>query len=289
MLALVRESAREDKGQLQPPHSKVQLDPRGSAADHAIVQEIQSRFPDPDRDATTQWDQCLRKIKKQLQAGKTVELPAVGHFEQSGAGAIDFVTQKLSGYFNPVAFGQPIEPATSTAAHTQAPEEAPPLSPLTPENGSSNKKRWWYVLVPLLVLVVGYLAYRYFSSPSAKDPASDPSITPTEGTAPPLSTTPGTDSAAARQGTTDQPVGKVQASDSIHFAVIYRVYRAREDADKQYQRMRNWGHDVVLYTPDSGLFMLGYPYYERPADTARRLKEIEATYGGNPFVFYPKK
>ncbi len=272
VLKFERQPAFEKDNQIQPPSSRLVLDPLSTDARHHMLDKIKSHFSLSGEAAKQKWDDALEEIKTQK---KPVVIPAIGELVPEEQGAFVCKAYPLENIYAPILWRE----------NPSAPKLTPPLPP---EDKPVNSNRKLPILLPLILLAVialGYFGYRYLFNPPAKTIKEDSTVTPVERTGPPISSTPTTDTVNAREAT----LKGTQTTDSIHFAVIYIVYRNRQSAVKHYKRMRNWGHDVSLYTPDSGSFMVGYPFYELRKDTTKRLEEIQDTYGGHPFIIYPEK
>lgn len=260
VLRVEKTSAIEEGDRILPPSAHVVFDSSATTARHHLPDEIKKYFQLSSEEANAEWKKIYNEIKKNA---KPVTIPAIGELLQNANGNIVFSLFKENQFYA----------AVSLPERQQVEDIIDPYE----ENEKSGSILSWLLPVILLVLcVLGYFGYKYLSSPSENTNSEPSAVSPAADTA--LS------SPAIADTATDAKI-----TDSIHFAVIYKVYHSRESAEKHLQKMHNWGHDVSLYPRDSATFMLGYAFYELPADTAKRLEEVHKTYGGKPFIIYPGK
>ncbi len=269
VLRFERHPAFEKDNHVFPPSSRLILDQSVANAQHHVLDQIKDVFSLSEETAKKKWDAALEEVKSQK---KPVVIPAIGELIPDEQGA--FVCKPYS-----------VESIYAPHLLKESPGEPELPLPSAAEDKPDNAKTLYILLILIVLIALGYFGYQYFFNPPAKTIKEDSTVTPVERTGPPVSSVPITDTVNARKATLEG----TKTTDSIHFAVIYIVYHSRQSAVKHYKRMRNWGHDVSLYTPDSGSFMVGYPFYELPKDTTKRLEEIQNTYGGHPFIIYPEK
>ncbi len=282
MLQFKEEPAKVDtgKGHLYPPHTYIVLERTENPLPpyHSVIQEIKRSFGLSDEEAGTEWGKTIEHIKKLLATEGRVRLPGIGRFVLNDQQVLTFVESPERYMLYPkVAYLSP------------SPAAIPPgIEEESDYVGSTGKKSWiWLLTLGIIILAgVGFFLYKYQNTlfPVTGESESTTDATTANQVKPELSN-PLKDTTVGQKET---PSG-VEASDSIHFAVIYTVYHSQKTAERHYKQMQAWGHNVSVYSKDSVTYQLGYPYYELPADTAKRLKEIKKLYGGNPYIIYPEK
>lgn len=282
ILKFKEEAAKEDQanGQLSPPHTFVILEKTEKPAlpYHSIVQEIKKTFNLSEEAAQAEWSKTIEYIKKQLAEGNEIVFSGIGKLIVTDQQGLKFVESPEKYTLYPTVSYPVPELSETPSGSVENPYLEEP----------SGKKNWgWFVALGVIILAgAGFFLYKYkdtlwTDTKQSEKTSPVPAMESHTNQAP-------SDSVERHNETAPVTPGKT-TPDSIHFAVIYAVYPTKKIAERHYKQMHSWGHDVSIYPADSSHYQLGYTYYELPVDTTKRLNEIKALYGGNPFLIYLKK
>ena len=139
------------------------------------------------------------------------------------------------------------------------------MSAIPEEFESQGRFRWWWVMVPTLLIAGGIAIYLLKDEWNAATPVPSEDNTPAQQAATP----PVADSLPAP---IPEPV-----SDSISYFVVFQTFKTKSAAEGNYAKRMNWGQsEVVLYTSkDSSSYNLAVPFRTLPVDTTMAKDSVE--------------
>ncbi len=69
-----------------------------------------------------------------------------------------------------------------------------------------------------------------------------------------------------------------------NFAIVFKEYASKIEADKAVARYSSFGHNVLVSQKDSGTYKLSIPFTAPLSDTARVRDSLKVFFGGKPYV-----
>lgn len=232
--------------------------------------------------AMQHWEKQSEAWKAGMRSGRPVVIPGVGSLSMDEKENIGF-EEKVQALFAPVAAvaltrQKVVSIDTDTATENVEEANVPPYPSF--DDKAPTLLRWWWIAAGGLVIValVFFLFFRNRTSRNGLVQNNDEQPLQTAAQA---DSTPASDS-AAQNGTAYLP-----ANDSIHYHIVIGSYTLRDRAEKQYSKMKNWGHPVELLRPDSSRYLLGMSFTSLPADTTVNLINMMKLYGSSVYIVYP--
>lgn|GEM_PF-5119971 len=279
--------------QLSPPSFSVQWQPLPVPKHpyYSIVQQIAYAYVLKAEEAAAAWESAEAQILQKLSSGSSVTLAGLGLLNLDEDRKVTFIPWDASLSLYPALAlnpeNKPVrkEPVASEPVISEAQSPVPELLENSPPPSESRQARskWWVIGSIIALLAVGWFTYKgtlqrrkaasNFNEIVAKDSPGQASVHDT-------TVVPG---AAASEGlATEKP-------DSLHYVIVFADYDNEDRARRQFNRMRNWGHPVVLLTRDSMHYGLGLPFTSMPADTTVNLVKIMKLYGPHAHIVYVHK
>lgn len=71
---------------------------------------------------------------------------------------------------------------------------------------------------------------------------------------------------------------------AYNFAIVFKEYPSKVEADKAFARYTSFGHKVLVTQKDSATYKLSIPFTAPLADTAKARDSLKIFFGGNPYV-----
>lgn len=253
---------------LTPPRQQVNFDTRWED-DGSCLHWISQKENLVDAVASLKLDKYLQQFRESLQTGQPIDLPGVGSLRLDPFGQIRFTPQELPDAWQPISLQQVLRPESAPKVLQGTTEvvnhEVVEHTAAIPEEFESQGRfRWWWVVVPLLVIAAGVAFYLLKDQFQSASPAPEEKDTPRE-----QSLAPVTDSLPA--------VAPEPVSDSINYFVVFQTFKTRSEAQKWYDRRQKWEQvDVVMFTAkDSATYHLAIPFRTLPVDTTQAKDSIE--------------
>lgn len=274
--------------QLSPPSFSLQWQPLPVPKHpyYSIVQQIAYTYVLKADEAAAAWESTEAEIRQKLSSGSSVTLEGLGLLNLNEDRKVIFVpwdpsfslypALEVNRENTPAKKEPPSEPMVSEASSApELLEHSPPLA-----ESRQARSRWWVIGSIIALLAVGWFTYRgtlqrrkaasNFNEIVAKD---SPPQGPAEDTA----------MIAGRAGTAGLATG---TPDSLHYVIVFANYDNADRARRQFHRMRNWGHPVILLTRDSIHYGLGLSFTSMPADTTVNLVKVMKLYGPHAHIVY---
>lgn len=262
-------------GKITPPRQDIRFEKTKDTADNSFNQYVAQKLHITIEEAAGQWNKFLHRL--QQEDGSPIDIPEIGSIKREPA---------TGWVFTPLQPGFATwEPVTAALVSHETAKAAviPPVTPVGMPETIQNNRPWWrigiaaagvIVLVILFLVILHRLTKRETMLKPQKDTISNTIVA---GTA---------DSAAKTPPY--QPPPAIAASDSLHYNIVFATYTSVDRAEKQWRKLQNWGHHIVLLRNDTAaIFRLAVPFVSLPADTAAMLDEVKKDYGRNVYIVYP--
>ncbi|WP_341843523.1 hypothetical protein [Chitinophaga caseinilytica] len=253
---------------LTPPRQQVQFDTRWED-DGSLLRWISRKENLLEPVAALKLDKYLQQFRESLQAGDPLDLPGIGNLRIDPLGQIRFTPQEMPDAWQPIGLEQVIRSesaprvlqGTTEVENNQVVEH---VSAVYEEPESQGRFRWWWVVLPLVLIGAGVAAWLLkdqFMAPAPQPEAPKAAVAPA----------PVQDSVAA---VPEEPV--VLVNDSISYYVVFQTYKVKANAESNLKRRHSWGYsDVVLFSSeDSTLYKLAVPYRSLKADTTAAMDSV---------------
>ena len=289
-------SYRDNK--LYPPSFHISLDPgtQSGRSSFSIVRQIAHAHSLSPEEAEKAWTETAAAIKKKLSTGSSVELTGLGWLNLNEEGQPSFTEARFTPIYEPLPTDFIPKPPKAVAAPAVLPDEQnedpaeilPAESNLTIPSDEkawrSINPRWWIAGSIIALLLVGWFTYkgtiqRREKASALREILNEERLSRQTATADSLALL-SADSAGKHQPA---------ENDSIHYKIIIAVYNNKSRALHQFNKMRNWGHPVVLDTQDSVTYKLAMPFTSIAADTTVNLVNMMKLYGNKVHIEYDTK
>lgn len=277
-----------------PPSKEISLLPVSDQGNkfYSIIREIAFSGSLSPEDATQKWEETHQAIKEKLSSGSSIELRGIGLLsldedhqitlspEQSPFTTYQPVSQDLIKSFLPPGKTVTSENIVTEDTGLQDPPELQPALVPAPKTGRKREMAvWWITITIIALLAVGWFVYWGTMKRNKKENIFSQIITKDD-TAHPAKA----DSLKLKTDSVAQQIA--HENDSIHYTVVFAVYDNQEKALRQFHKMRDWGHPVVLIRKDSVQYELGIPFTTLSADTTVSLVSIMKLYGNRVHIEY---
>lgn len=278
-LELKKKSATHEGQTLSGPQYEVELSLTGSIDDN-----LANFIATHEQTSISKAANALRDFsiatRAELQAGKEVEIPALGKFTEQN-GVIRFMTDPNLQYTPPSI------PVLRTAKRV---EEAPSFKMVDPAEGEyrgagmnwSKIGLWAGVLVVIAIILI--FGIRYLNSRQSI-PAPQETVTAPDTSAltPPVATQHDT----AQHDTTaaTPPQAPAVAADG-QTKVIIGTYTSRVAAERRVKTLTGNGNTVELIAKDSTNYLVLMPIHIQPADSARALDSLRRMFNPKGVSIY---
>ncbi|RYF87578.1 MAG: hypothetical protein EOO03_10460 [Chitinophagaceae bacterium] len=209
-----------------------------------------------------------------LNIGKPMIIEGIGTLQKSQEGVYEFTQGNT---INPKLENQPV------TIKEKAQDE---ITFSTPAKESSGSKTG-LLIVAALVILGTLAAIYYFLIYSKADEVPVPTETPVlmQDTL----STPTVDSSMLSADTTSRAMlngMKDTAGAAYNFAIVFKEYKTKAEADKALARYSSFGHKVQLHQTDSALHKLFIPFAAPITDTARAKDSLKVIFGGQPYIAF---
>lgn len=257
---------------LTPPRQQVQFDARWDD-DGSLLRWISRKENLLEPVAALKLDKYLQQFRDQLAAGEAIDLPGIGSLRIDPLGQVRFTPQEMPDAWQPIGLEQVIRSeaaprvlqGTTEVENNQVVEHT---GAVYEEPESQGRFRWWWVVLPLVLIGAGVAAWLL------QDQFMPPA--PQAETAPPVMVAP-----PQEDSVVTAPVEpEVPVSDSISYYVVIESFKSRLGAENKFAKRMRWEHkDIVLFaTADSTDFHLAVPYRTLPADTTAAKDSVAKKY-----------
>ncbi len=210
--------------------------------------------------------------KQFLNIGKPLIIDGLGTLQKNQIGKYEFSQSSL---FNTKTEAQPAE------IKEKANEEISFSTPKKTASGN-NKNKSWLVIFILLFFILGAVALIYYWNMPKKETADETekveNVTPTV----PLkdSLLPPADSTL----NVIAPAAAPKVADGYSFKVVIKTYTDLAKAQASYNRLKSYGHMVMLTTKDSVNYQVKIPFTNPLADTSRIRDSLNKFYAAKTFI-----
>ena len=246
---------------LTPPRQQVNFETRWED-DGSCMQWISQKENLVEAVARMKLDKYLQQFRESLQTGQPIELQGIGSLRLDPFGQIRFTPQELPDTWQPISLQPVLRPEIAPKVlqgNTEVvnQEVVEHLSVVPEEFESQGRFRWWWIVVPALLIAAGlsfYLLRDQFKGYSVSG-TKQPDTPAVAVQLPPDSVQQIREAAAPPH------------SDSISYFVVFQTYKIRATAEKSRANRIQWGYpEVVLYaSKDSTPLNLAAPFRTFPA------------------------
>lgn len=257
---------------LTPPRQQVQFDARWDD-DGSLLRWISRKENLLEPVAALKMEKYLQQFRDALAAGDPLDLPGIGSLRIDPLGQLRFTPQEMPDAWQPITLEPVIrtESAPRVLQGTTEVENNQVVEHTTvvlDEPESQGRFRWWWVVLPLVLIgaaVAGWMMKDQFMAPA---PAPETPKTTVAAPAPQDTTAPAA----------PEPVAPV--SDSLSYYVVLEHFKTRAEAEAKFAKRKRWGHEgiVVFATADSSRFYIAVPYTTLPADTTAAKDSVAARF-----------
>ncbi len=209
-----------------------------------------------------------------LNIGKPMIIEGIGTLQKSQQDTYEF-TQGHT--INPKLENQPV------TIREKAQDE---ISFSTPARESGSSKPAMYILLALIVLATAAAIYYFLVYDKDKEvPVQTETLVPVEDTAANLvdSSMLKLDSSAVVPARSFAGLADSTGA-AYSFAIVFKEYPTKAEADKGLARYTSFGHKVLLAQKDSATYKLSIPFARPLGDTAKVRDSLKVFFGGNPYV-----
>lgn len=230
-------------------------------------------------------EKYIEELKAALQTGEPLKLPGIGHLQADPMGHINFSQETLPGSLDILQLAPVIRPDASpritvgtTEMIGQQVVEHLTAMPERPNNAFTSRFKWWWAAAPAAAVLAGLLIW-FVSS------GSEPSENKNNLAAQPAAVDTMTLHEAVTQTDSNNITPAATTADTLQYYVVFASYTDRAKAERQYRKLKGWGHNVAMYsTKDSSTFKLAIPFHSLAADTAANVDKIRKNYGGKVYL-----
>ncbi|MEO6734601.1 MAG: hypothetical protein ABIN01_25495 [Ferruginibacter sp.] len=148
------------------------------------------------------------------------------------------------------------------------------------EGKVNNSRRNLLIAITIVGVILAGLAIYYLLTNKEKTAAQQPvaqSETTTDTTRTNTVIAPPVDTATKASVLATQP-------DSSNFLVVLKNYSTQTSAQKSLDKLRTYGHKLLLIKVDSFQYQLAMPFTTPLSDTLRAKDSLRRFFGGNPYV-----
>lgn len=283
------------ENKLYPPSQQIVLgtQQKNDEKFFSIEQQLMFSHQLSAEEAKKEWEKIRDQIKEKLSTGSSIALSNLGYLNLDEERRIQFIQDKdpLT-FYDPVpidlpekrAEGARSEPAAAAGSEASIP---PPEPQPFPDNLDAFQKpeaekksrmgpSWWIAGSIIALLIVAWFIYKGTMQRKGKKIALEQHI---DSAATPA-TTPVIDSLKQVSDSIDL------AHDSISYLIVIAIFHNKNKAKHQYEKMRGWGHPVVLKNKDSNTYEMAMPFTSLPGDTTANLEQMKITYGSHAYIEY---
>jgi hypothetical protein len=204
-----------------------------------------------------------------LNIGKPLHIDGLGVLQKNQQGTLDF-TQ-----------GSNITSRAEVPHAVMKEKLQEEISFATPSKKKPSNKGWMLAVLLLFILCTGAAVYYFLTREKEQPVAQVPVEMNNDSTAGDTSATAGKDSLGkpANVATNPQP-----AADGYSFKIVIKEYATRAAAQKAYDKLTSYGHQLLIKTTDSSHYKISMPFTTPVTDTLRAKDSLRRFFGGNPYV-----
>ncbi|MBA3674771.1 MAG: hypothetical protein H0W75_07420 [Chitinophagaceae bacterium] len=233
-----------DKGMIIPENAlSFEYDPR-AVEDEGLIDAMVQNTKKIKPLASSDLDSFLMLGRQFLNIGKPFTIEGLGTLDKAQSGELFFI---------PGQFTTPKIEAPKALKANESEEK----SGLFPDYNAETKNNYTkpvLIIVAILLLCLGaWAAYHFFSQKNKSDQVNKPQ--PVQNN---------TDSVALNKDTTIAPA---TANDHYTFKIVFKKTADKRAALKAYNRMKEYGHTVIMYTSDSVIYKVAEPFTLPLSDT----------------------
>lgn len=195
--------------------------------------------------------------KQFLNIGKPLIIPGIGTLQKNQAGKYEF---SQGNQFNVKTEVQPTE------IKEKAEENISFSTPIKKESGKKNSKSWLLVFVLLFFILAAAAMVYYFNLPK-RETVQLP-VKPVKKDMPPALVINKSETIPVDSSPAKSPVVST-LNDGSNFKVIIKTYSNLANAQNSFNRLKSYGHNVLLTTKDSLTYQIKIPFTNSLADTSR--------------------
>lgn len=261
-LEIKRKPAVYEGEALHAPEYEVTLTPGGSI-DDALANFIATHEQTSISKAANALRDFSIATRAELAAGKEVEIPGIGKFEETN-GIIRFIASQQI---------QHVPPPVPIIRMAKRTEEQPDFRRDAGEEKKSSEIAWGKIallaLLALIIVAAGVFAYRYFSNMPADESTTQDSVRTQPVIEPSIATLPAD---TLRTGDTAVTPAPLTANGS--YTVVLNSYSTRAAAERRASFLSRNGNEVDLLAQDSSNFLVVMHMPQGTADTTRMLDSL---------------
>lgn len=267
---------------LTPPRQQVTFDTRWED-DGSCLHWISQKENLVESVATFKMDKYLQEFKAALQTGQPMELAGIGTLQLDPTGQVSFTPRELPDMWQPISVHPVLRPDAAPKVlqgNTEVVNQEV-VEHLTVTFDDGRRFRWWWVVLPLMVIATGvsiwYLMDQWKDYSLAND--NKPSREDTLAKTPPLT---------IPQDSSQHIAPPPPVNDSISYFVVFQTFNKKDNADKSLRNRHSWGFPevVMLASDDSLKFSLAVPFTTLRADTTHSLDSIHTKFSAPVHIVY---
>ena len=222
-----------------------------------IIQHTGKIFPL----ASSDLESYTTLAKQFLNIGKPLVIEGVGTIQKTQQGDYQFI----SGHF--------ITPKIDDIPKQLREKRDESISFETPIKVNNDKSNLQFVVVAVLLLFIGFALFYLM-----KENTSDFKSANSEKTTP-------EDSMKIKSFDSDKITNNNSSNkDNFTFKIILKKYPSEEKMKTVYDRLRSYGHKLIIIKLDSSNYELAIPFKTPLSDTLRAKDSLKEFFGGSPYV-----
>jgi len=222
-----------------------------------IIQHTGKIFPL----ASSDLESYTTLAKQFLNIGKPLVIEGVGTIQKTQQGDYQFI----SGHF--------ITPKIDDIPKQLREKRDESISFETPIKVNNDKSNLQFVVVAVLLLFIGFALFYLM-----KENTSDFKSANSEKTTP-------ADSMKIKSFDSDKITNNNSSNkDNFTFKIILKKYPSEEKMKTVYDRLRSYGHKLIIIKLDSSNYELAIPFKTPLSDTLRAKDSLKEFFGGSPYV-----
>lgn len=211
--------------------------------------------------------------KQFLNIGKPLVIEGLGTLQKNQLGNYEF---SQSNFFNTKTEVQPTE------LREKVNEEISFSTSAKKSNTNKNSKNWLMILV-FIFFIVGAVALLYYLNTSKTEPVELPVEKVLLDTLPAAGIKDSSNTASIDStNITAAPVANL--NDGYSFKVVIKTFNDLAKAQVSYNRLKSYGHKVLLTTKDSINYQIKIPFTNSLADTSRIKDSLNKFYAAKTYI-----
>ncbi len=211
--------------------------------------------------------------KQFLNIGKPLVIEGLGTLQKNQLGNYEF---SQSNFFNTKTEVQPTE------LREKVNEEISFSTSAKKNNTNKNSKNWLMILV-FIFFIVGAVALIYYLNTSKNQTAEIPVTEEVKDTLPSVITKDSSTAIPIDSSKISVPLVTV-LNDGYSFKVVIKTFNDLAKAQVSFNRLKSYGHKILLTTKDSVNYQLKVPFNNSLADTSRIKDSLNKFYGAKTYI-----